>query len=271
MSSHGVLPIELIEEIIDHLADSNQSLRSCSLVCKQWLPRSRAWIYHSLSTCPTLPTYISEPFLEATHNIQSSPHLLSLVKKIKVDCCHVPELTRITFNTLNLAHLSRLWLCRNDFARFGLDISLTRTLSSSLDTLIIDRTVFRDVCQLLHFLSSPCFIGLRSLTLTDISYTRPLNRDLAWIMRHWTGTTSLRLPIIHKIRLQDCTIGLIPDHNVFDVLFHPDSPFDWTSLQRMTFSRIWDNKLIQGFLNGPLPALTSIEFENTQKYYRFGV
>ncbi|KAE9398858.1 hypothetical protein BT96DRAFT_920477 [Gymnopus androsaceus JB14] len=270
-----VLPTELVETIIDRLADSKskQDLRSCSLVCKRWLPRSRTWIFRSISACPKSPIIDLKSFLDAIHNVQSSPHLSSLVREIKVDCCHVPELTRITFNTLNLEHLSRLWLCRHDFARFELNlISLTRTLTSSLDTLIINRTVFRDACQLLHFLSSPCFSRLRSLSLTDISYmmrSDTNSRDVAWIMGSWTRTASLRLPILHKIMLEEFKIGLIPDHNIFDLLFHSNSPFDWTCLRRITFSRIWDNVLIQGFLNGPLPALSSVEFEKSEKMYHF--
>ncbi|KAJ3733127.1 hypothetical protein DFJ43DRAFT_1069364 [Lentinula guzmanii] len=265
------LPIEVLESILNQLADSKPDLHVCTLVCRLWAPRSRALLFHSLSTCPSSPAHLSEPFLKTIHQVQSS-HLAFLVKSIKVDCCHVSELTRITFNTLRLEHLTRLWLCRSDFARFDRNICLTRALTSSLDTLILDRAVFKDSAQLLHFLSSPCFSNLHSLSLTNISYL--LRRDTStrnpnWILRSWSESTFLELPISPKIMLKELEIGLIPDHNIFDILYHSDSPFDWTCLQKITFYRIWDNGLIQGFLNGLLPALKCIELEKTEHMYHF--
>ncbi|KIK55431.1 hypothetical protein GYMLUDRAFT_248684 [Collybiopsis luxurians FD-317 M1] len=276
------LPTELEEAIISHLADSKPDLRVCSLVCKSWLPKSRALLFHSLSTRP--PTMLSSQsghhhrlstWLDPIRNVQSSPHLRFLLQRLTADCGHVPELTRLTFNTVRLQHLSRLWLCRNDFSQFDLNLSLTRTLESSLSTLIIDRTVFKNACQLLHFLSSPCFSKLHSLSLTDISYLLRSEKhsvnDAEVILDNWKSTTSLPLPLSSrsKIVLEQLEIGLIPEHNIFNVLYHSDSPFDWSRLRKIVFFRIWDNTLIQGFLNGHFPALKSIAFEKSAKMYHF--
>ncbi|KAJ3777707.1 hypothetical protein FB446DRAFT_784035 [Lentinula raphanica] len=268
---NAILPIEIVECILDHLANSKPDLSICALVCRSWTHRSRALLFHSLSTCPPSPSHLSEPFLKSILLAQSS-HLADLVREVKVDCCHVSELTRITFNSLRLDRLTRLWLCRNDFARFDWDICLTRTLASSLETLILDRAVFKDAVQLLHFLSSPCFSKLRSLSLTNISYllrTNTITRDADWIIQRWKQTGSSRPPATPKITLEELDIGLIPDHNIYHILYDSRSPFRWNRLKRITFYRIWDNGLIQGFLNGTLPALECLEWESTEPAYHF--
>ncbi|KAF8201288.1 hypothetical protein K438DRAFT_1965790 [Mycena galopus ATCC 62051] len=41
------LPLELIEEVLDKLADDSNSLRICSLVCRAWLSRCRSHLFKS--------------------------------------------------------------------------------------------------------------------------------------------------------------------------------------------------------------------------------
>ncbi|KAF8893617.1 hypothetical protein BD779DRAFT_1669880 [Infundibulicybe gibba] len=43
------LPQELTDHIIDHLHSDFSSLKSCSLVCRKWLPTSRYHIFHKIS------------------------------------------------------------------------------------------------------------------------------------------------------------------------------------------------------------------------------
>ncbi|KAF7365543.1 hypothetical protein MVEN_00427600 [Mycena venus] len=43
------LPQELIEVIIDHLADDSTSLKACSLVCRAWVCRSRRHLYKHIT------------------------------------------------------------------------------------------------------------------------------------------------------------------------------------------------------------------------------
>ncbi|KAJ7350755.1 hypothetical protein DFH08DRAFT_644137, partial [Mycena albidolilacea] len=40
-------PQELIDEILDYLADDKYSLRTCSLVCRAWVLRTRACLFES--------------------------------------------------------------------------------------------------------------------------------------------------------------------------------------------------------------------------------
>ncbi|KAF5375805.1 hypothetical protein D9757_011194 [Collybiopsis confluens] len=273
------LPIELEEAIISHLSNSKPDLQNCSLVCKSWLPSTRALLFHSLSETGKPSSGTAGPFLSAVYAIQKASHLKHLPQRLKVDCAHILEYTRLVFNTVHLGNMTHLWLCRADFSRFDLNISLTLSLLSSLRGLAIDRTVFLNACQLLHFLSSPCFRNLRFLSLTDVSYLQrpePGNMRSAiekaeGTMDYWKSTTvssPTSMPP-SRIELEELEIGLIPEHNVFHLLYHPDSSFDWKRLKRIKFYRVWDNTLIQGFLNGPLPVLKSIAFDRSDMMYHF--
>ncbi|KAJ4477532.1 hypothetical protein J3R30DRAFT_3404855 [Lentinula aciculospora] len=118
-------------------------------------------------------------------------------------------------------------------------------------------------------------IEMVEVILNELANSKPTlhayshTRDADWILNSWSKSTFLHLPLAAKITLRELEIGLIPDHNIFDVLYHRDSPFNWTSLQKIVFYRIWDNGLIQGFLNGRLPALKCLELKKTEKMYHF--
>ncbi|EMD34657.1 hypothetical protein CERSUDRAFT_86069 [Gelatoporia subvermispora B] len=74
------LPLELWETIIDHLGNpfDRQSVLSCALVCRAWLPRSRFRLFHSV-------------YLRTLHQIRrmeevmdAGPHLKPLVTEISL-------------------------------------------------------------------------------------------------------------------------------------------------------------------------------------------
>ena len=43
------LPFELTDTILDHLRHDRSSLRACSLVCSEWLNRSRRHLFRSVT------------------------------------------------------------------------------------------------------------------------------------------------------------------------------------------------------------------------------
>ncbi|ESK88748.1 hypothetical protein Moror_1265 [Moniliophthora roreri MCA 2997] len=47
-TSSSTLPQELVDQIIDHLHNDVQSLRSCSTVCRAWLPSSRLHLFSKI-------------------------------------------------------------------------------------------------------------------------------------------------------------------------------------------------------------------------------
>ena len=43
--SNPHLPAEILDYIIDHLHDTEDALRNCSLVSKSWIPRTRTHLF----------------------------------------------------------------------------------------------------------------------------------------------------------------------------------------------------------------------------------
>ncbi|KAF7350527.1 hypothetical protein MVEN_01358300 [Mycena venus] len=46
------LPPELIEEVLGHLAEDPGTLRTCSLVCRAWVPRTRSYLFETWKLTP---------------------------------------------------------------------------------------------------------------------------------------------------------------------------------------------------------------------------
>jgi hypothetical protein len=46
------LPAELLDNIVDHLHDTEDALRSCCLVSKSWIPRTRRHLFARIDSLP---------------------------------------------------------------------------------------------------------------------------------------------------------------------------------------------------------------------------
>ncbi|GJE95343.1 hypothetical protein PsYK624_115270 [Phanerochaete sordida] len=80
------LPFELVDLIIDELKHDIVALRSCSLVCKTWLPRSSAHLFSSFRIS-SLPSWT---FLIDYHNLlSSSTRVPAFTRNLEVNV--VPE------------------------------------------------------------------------------------------------------------------------------------------------------------------------------------
>ncbi|KAI0674127.1 hypothetical protein C8Q78DRAFT_571624 [Trametes maxima] len=71
------LPIELFEHAIDSL-DDNQSLKTTSLVCKAWLPRSRVNLFRSIEL--GIPRHLDQ-FMQL---LCDAPHIAEYVEEIDI-------------------------------------------------------------------------------------------------------------------------------------------------------------------------------------------
>ena len=52
MEPHTALPAEIVDQIIDYLHDSRESLQACALVCKSWQPRCLFHLWTTMSASP---------------------------------------------------------------------------------------------------------------------------------------------------------------------------------------------------------------------------
>ncbi len=77
-------PQELIDEIIDYLCDSPSSLKACSLVCRQFYPRTRVHLFRKVD-CYTPDDPRSARVFDITRD---SPELLQCIKHVQLECLH---------------------------------------------------------------------------------------------------------------------------------------------------------------------------------------
>ncbi len=73
------VPVEVAERAIDQLADDHRSLRNCALVCRQWLPRTRLYLFREV----VLTTY--QQLYMLCSILQSTSTLRHLVQVVRVD------------------------------------------------------------------------------------------------------------------------------------------------------------------------------------------
>ncbi|KAJ7906288.1 hypothetical protein B0H13DRAFT_716833 [Mycena leptocephala] len=93
-------PQELIDEILDHLADDFRSLKTCSLVCRAWVPRSRSYLFETCTLVPNNVLFFHEllhfpgcTFLPHIRSIEASRYYWSRYERyfdaIAADVCRL--------------------------------------------------------------------------------------------------------------------------------------------------------------------------------------
>ena len=85
------LPLEVEENIIDHLHDHTSTLLDCSMVCKSWIPRARFHLFRSISI------RYKDELDEICNFLDANPSLRSLVRTVTlsgIDFCQ-PELFEV--------------------------------------------------------------------------------------------------------------------------------------------------------------------------------
>ena len=135
-----VLPIELMDRIIDHLHDDQKTLSACALVCSSWLPavrshrfrhvRIRVWprtlaAFHTLlQATPDLPLHVANLHIScdwstvqdmaALYDVLSSlPNLPALslsLRRSVVDPDNIRRLFSIIPKSLQSLHLEAITL-----------------------------------------------------------------------------------------------------------------------------------------------------------------
>ncbi|KAK7692332.1 hypothetical protein QCA50_003957 [Cerrena zonata] len=100
-----ILPPEIMDEVIGHCVDDVHSLRSCSIVCKAWLPASRYHLFQNHAMRLTSRT--SDEILESFEC--AAPSLTGYVRCIHATCRIFLQLSQLTvFPSLEALHLRNL-------------------------------------------------------------------------------------------------------------------------------------------------------------------
>ncbi|KAG7099909.1 hypothetical protein E1B28_001707 [Marasmius oreades] len=253
------IPLEIIEHIVDQFGDSLLDLKTCSLVCRDWLPRARHHLFRSISlpveennltlisTSPSPHRIVdTESILDILH---SSPHLIAHIQKLTLDfryslrlvCSSEPWLVELA-RMMN--HLRRLVLFM--FPIYNLSPKMQRVLpellngNTLLDTIVIDSCVFRDAPSFWTFLRHTAQLpNLRHLVLIGVVLKNvPSARDVNDIEQSTTNlerTTGGKLTTMAQpTKLSTLELGQMSVFPLFSAMFNrPNGLFDLTTLSRV--------------------------------------
>ncbi|KAK1229303.1 hypothetical protein PQX77_007648 [Marasmius sp. AFHP31] len=249
-----ILPPEILEQIVDELEDSFPTLKSCSLVCHDWLARTRRHLFRSITLPPTdhdLPnTYenISPATFDGTSVLgllHSSPFLTNYVRRLTLDfrysaqlvCASEPYLVDLVPKMKQLVHLTLFM-----FPIHNLPSNMGRLLKSDLlnaspllQTITIDSCVFEDAgsfWDLLHRASQ--LSSLEHLTLIGLVLKRiPSEQEVNEVAKSSEDDPAADLPK-KRARLHSLELGQMSVFPLFSALFtDPNALFDLTTLRRV--------------------------------------
>ncbi|KAJ3775626.1 hypothetical protein FB446DRAFT_724463 [Lentinula raphanica] len=134
------IPFELVELIIDFLSDDPKTLATCSLVCLSWIPRTRHWLFRSVSihlSCPRQP----KQFLSLL--IHPSSTILSHIQHLAIGCGNfTPTLGSTNFQPCVESKRSMTLLSKDPTMPFDLFLSTFRQLANPSGTNIHSLRLF---------------------------------------------------------------------------------------------------------------------------------
>ncbi|KAK7025447.1 hypothetical protein VNI00_015975 [Paramarasmius palmivorus] len=239
------LPPEIFDQVVDHLEDSPTDLKSCSLVCRDWVPRSRFHLFRSLSLPieeVDLASFVTTPYPYIDQSIldvfNSSSALGRYVQKLTLDFRYSSQLVStsepwIIELSRGLTQLKQLTLFM--FPIYDLSTNMRRLLpdllasNPGLEKITIDSCIFEDAQSFWSFLQDAAQLeNLNHLSLIGIILRKiPTEREVDRIIgRH-------ALPQRHS-KLQTLELGQMSVFLLLQYMFiNPNALFDLTDLRRI--------------------------------------
>ncbi|EMD39762.1 hypothetical protein CERSUDRAFT_112043 [Gelatoporia subvermispora B] len=142
------LPPEIIDEVIDQLCGDSKNLKTCALVCRAWLPRSRRCLYQQVIVGPDTNVIRLQDLLK------TNPNIGGYIKQLSIhDDCGRPNFqTRIQAVSRHTPNLNELILIRGPYDDTRMLQNLTslrilRLRRCLIRTLGLLRTWFRSIPQ----------------------------------------------------------------------------------------------------------------------------
>ncbi|PPQ64219.1 hypothetical protein CVT24_008595 [Panaeolus cyanescens] len=274
---------ELYDLIISFLYQEEQALRSCALVCRSWVPASRAHLFYhiTLTGAPARASSwsVDTPCRRLFSALVASPHLASFIHKLSVREGSIadPRTYRwvseeITFPPLlkKLVNLDEL-----DFNFPVPGSSDTKTIWSTM--------VFRDISDALSSLKLQsftirqfCFSGitdvvrildacrnLKTLQLdhVDVTTTSPLSTSALEHVFNIQPVNPLHTQSEIKTSLETLMLRSNSNSLLLPILQHARSPIDLTNLTQLTLNMDAENHRAVLDVLQTTPELASLELE----------
>lgn len=193
--THQNFPAELQDMIIDHLHDDKETLASCSLVCKSWLPASRFHLFRKIRL--ELPRESAEGLAaDFARFLRRNPHICFLVRELHLvgDILPIP-VTYLKEDAICsiLAPLTKL----RELTIHSFQLATGNLSSGGRDEHVQSRDVF-DAISGLH--------DLRGLRLLDFSCDDWDDTDWDEYQNEAPGHTRTSMSQLHTLQLQNVCI-----------------------------------------------------------------
>jgi hypothetical protein len=177
MSSSLAAVPELVDRIVDHLHDDEETLRACALVARTWLPTSRFHLLHHIHIASAAAFHSLLALLE--HTPGAGAHARALALGLVWDVQGAPTVwirppLALAPLATHLPHVRRLTL-NDDWTRYG-DANRAALLAGfrSVDTLDISSSIFYTAGDALGLLQSFPLLEHLSLQYIDIGDPNPV-------------------------------------------------------------------------------------------------
>ncbi|KAI3622584.1 hypothetical protein WG66_016006 [Moniliophthora roreri] len=267
------LPPELFDQIVDELEDSLSDLKSCSLVCRDWLPRSRHHLFHSLSIPiegADLASFTMTPYPLIDQSIlnvfNSSSILGNYVRKLTLDFRYSSQLVSTSESWIielsrGVTQLRQLTLFM--FPIYDLSTNMRRLLpdllgrNTLLEKITIDSCIFEDAQSFWSFLQHAAQLdNLEHLTLIGVILRKmPNQQEVDHVMGQYV------LPK-KRARLRTLELGQMSVFALLQYLFtNTDALFDLKDLQRIKIRDIGALFFYADFWPVVGPTITYLDFE----------
>ena len=179
------LPVELSDGIIDYLADDRSSLRTTSLVCRAWCPRSRSHLFHTVHVKAVRKSFRS--FLAFLNHNDQRPQCSPPISRL-IRCLHLYGSRRCDYRPQDGADE----VVSTITSTFLVDLfaALPGLKELSLEAIQFDTRLYP--AARLHQLSAPKF-ELDFLSMKNVWTVAPAGDDFTHVLSMFTRVGTLRI------------------------------------------------------------------------------
>ncbi|ESK96536.1 hypothetical protein Moror_7044 [Moniliophthora roreri MCA 2997] len=215
------LPQEIIDNIVDVHKGSIRDLKSCSLIGRAWLSRSRKHLFQSLRLKGNYNPNVIGEAIGILGSVLPLVHDLSIIDSSESSKLQLTYVMLISIGQ-SFSKLDRLALkgVTVDETEKGSDADIALTTPSSLSNLTLVGVTFLDSRAMHRFLHNPLFSRIRFISVDAISFTgndRPSFQQSA-----------------KRTKLEEFNLGNVRSA-VLRALWSPSSPLDfYTNMKRIS-------------------------------------
>lgn len=223
-------PLDLVDQLIQNLDNSQDAMRSCALVSTQWLPLARYHIFRTIRfNNPQLGVLDrSIPRLQSV--LEKNPDLSKLIRELSINWS--VALAALIVDKIDLASMSRLETISFNFISWvqvsedAVNIVGTIFELPSLKHLTLHSVTFENVEQFASFFHL-CRSNVEMLTFTDVVFVRECDLD--------TAMKELEIGDQPRVALKSLKLSRGSLGHIVPWFLHTNCPISLRTLQHLAF------------------------------------